>query len=65
MGWELSSWLALARSFQLMGSFGAVSLHGYLTIRVYTGKLGLTEPMVALELLVCLLPVLDLVMPES
>lgn len=55
MGMRLSSWLALARSFQLVGAFAAVGMHGYLTIRVYTENLGLSEHMIALELLVCLL----------
>ncbi len=52
MGWELSTWLALGRSFQLLGSLAAVCMHGYLTIKVFAGKLGLSEEMVVLEVLV-------------
>ncbi|KAK4158368.1 hypothetical protein C8A00DRAFT_10838 [Chaetomidium leptoderma] len=55
MGWELSTWLALARSSQLLGSLAAAAMHGYLTVRVYTGDLGLSKEMVVLELLACLL----------
>ncbi|KAK4242756.1 hypothetical protein C8A03DRAFT_39921 [Achaetomium macrosporum] len=55
MGWELSTWLALGRSFQLLGFLAATSMHGYLTIRVYAGRLGLSNHMVALELLACAL----------
>jgi hypothetical protein len=55
----LSTWLALARSFQLLGSLAATAMHGYLTIRVYNGRLGLSKEMVVLELLVCsILPAL-------
>lgn len=55
MGWELSTWLALARSFQLLASLAATSMHGYLTVRVYSGRLGLSKEMVVLELFVCLI----------
>lgn len=49
MGWEPASWLAFARTFQVLTCFGAIGLHGFLTIRIYT-----SEIMVALTLLVCL-----------
>ncbi|KAG7286621.1 hypothetical protein NEMBOFW57_008932 [Staphylotrichum longicolle] len=55
MGWELSTWLALARSFQLLASLAATSMHGYLTVRVYSGRLGLSKEMVVLELFACIL----------
>ncbi|KAK4119540.1 hypothetical protein N657DRAFT_658942 [Parathielavia appendiculata] len=53
MGWELSTWLALGRASQLLGSALAVGMHGYLTIKVFAAKLGLSKEMVALELLAC------------
>ncbi|AEO64286.1 uncharacterized protein THITE_2110271 [Thermothielavioides terrestris NRRL 8126] len=55
MGWELSTWLALARAFQLLGSLAATVMHGYLTIHVYVNRDGLSAHMVVLELLACLL----------
>ena len=56
MRWELSTWLALARAGQFLGSLLAVAMHGYLTVEVFNHKLGLSKEMVALELLVCSLP---------
>ncbi|KAL2021282.1 hypothetical protein VTK56DRAFT_7361 [Thermocarpiscus australiensis] len=58
MAWNLSSWLAVARAFQLFGAFVSAAAHGSLTIRVYTGRLGLSQHMVILELLICLVLVL-------
>lgn len=55
MGWELSStssWLALARSLQLLSALASTVMHGYLTVHIYTGKLGLSKHMIVLELLV-------------
>ncbi|KAJ4293914.1 hypothetical protein N0V88_005428 [Collariella sp. IMI 366227] len=52
MSWQLSAWLAFARSAQLLGSMGAAGMHGYLTILVYKNRLGLSKHMVVLELLV-------------
>ena len=53
MAWELSTWLGFARSFQLLASLAATAMHGYLTVRVHNGRLGLSKEMVVLELLVC------------
>lgn len=63
MGWELSTWLALARSFQLLGSMAATTMHGYLTVRVYVERDGLSAHMVALELLVWTIATRHLVRP--
>jgi hypothetical protein len=54
MGWDLSQWLALGRSVQLLGSLTAVASHGYLTVRVKDSKHGLSKEIMVLELMACL-----------
>ena len=53
MAWELSSWLVLTRSFQVMGALAAGGLNGYLVALIYSKHLGLTNAMITLELMVC------------
>ncbi|KAK3349900.1 hypothetical protein B0T25DRAFT_570499 [Lasiosphaeria hispida] len=55
MALKLSSWLVLVRVLQLMGALAAAGLNGYLTASIYMGKLGLSQNMVILELLICIL----------
>ncbi len=52
MAWELSSWLVLTRSFQLMGALASGGLNGYLVALIYARQLGITIGMITLELLV-------------
>ncbi|KAK4100562.1 hypothetical protein N658DRAFT_98610 [Parathielavia hyrcaniae] len=55
MEWSLSTWLALGRASQLLGSALTVGMHGYLTIKVFAAKLGLSKEMIALEMMACVL----------
>ncbi|KAK0742531.1 hypothetical protein B0T21DRAFT_361576 [Apiosordaria backusii] len=53
MGWESPSrWLANARALQLVAALVSAALHGFTTIWVHVKKLGLTQHMVVLELLI-------------
>ncbi|KAL1836933.1 hypothetical protein VTJ49DRAFT_4494 [Mycothermus thermophilus] len=55
MGWDLSTWLAMGRCVQLLGSLIATASHGYLTIQIHKGRLGLSKEMVVLEFLACVM----------
>ncbi|KAK0629001.1 hypothetical protein B0T17DRAFT_489790 [Bombardia bombarda] len=52
MAWELSSWLVLFRTFQLLGSLTSAVLNGFLFAFISTKHIGLSETMVILELLI-------------
>lgn len=56
MAWKLSSWLVLTRTFQLVAALVAGSMNGFLIAWIYIKKLGLSNNMVTLEIMVCLLP---------
>lgn len=52
MGWDLTQWVAFARSAQIVGSLVAVGSHGYLTVRVKGSTHGLTKEIMVLEMMV-------------
>ncbi|KAK4249546.1 hypothetical protein C7999DRAFT_39375 [Corynascus novoguineensis] len=54
MAWNLSAWLALGRTAQLLGSLVSVASHGYFTVRLKDSKHGLSKKTTILELLACL-----------
>ncbi|KAK0640973.1 hypothetical protein B0T16DRAFT_430931 [Cercophora newfieldiana] len=55
MGWSLSSWLVFVRIWQMLAATAAAGMNGFLTARVWKERLGLTQTMVILELLICIL----------
>ncbi|KAK4654592.1 hypothetical protein QC762_409010 [Podospora pseudocomata] len=58
MGWGSSSrWLAIARTLQLAAALVSTALHGFNTIWIHVKKLGMTQHMVILELLIVLITV--------
>lgn len=56
MGLELSTWLAIGRSLQVLGSLSASVMHGYMTVQVHAFSVGVSIEMVVLMLLVCCSP---------
>ena len=52
MAWPLSSWLVLTRVFQLLAALAAAGMNGFLTTRLYTNSMAVSQAMIALELLV-------------
>ncbi len=52
MAWEVSNWLVLTRSFQLVAALAAGAMNGFLVAWVHLKKLGLGRNMVILELMV-------------
>ncbi|KAK0617120.1 hypothetical protein B0T14DRAFT_258642 [Immersiella caudata] len=55
MAWALSSWSLFVRIWQLLAATAAAGMNGFLTARVWREKLGLTQTMVIIELLICIL----------
>ncbi|KAK1759244.1 hypothetical protein QBC47DRAFT_398057 [Echria macrotheca] len=55
MAWSLSRWLMFTRAFQLQGALTSAGLNGFLTAWVSVKRLGLTQSMCVLELLICIL----------
>lgn len=52
MGRRLSTWLVLLRLFQVLGSFIPAAMNGWLLYFIYTSKLGPSDVMLILEILV-------------
>lgn len=52
MAWELSNWLVLTRTFQLVATFAAALMNGFLVAWIHLKKLGLGKNMVVNELMV-------------
>jgi phage-related holin len=52
MGWDLTQWVAFARSAQIVGSLVAVGSHGYFTIRVKNSAHGVTKEITVLAMMV-------------
>lgn len=50
--WELTSWLALIRTFQLLGALAGASLNGFVAVMIYLKDRDLLINVVILELLV-------------
>ncbi|KAK4178681.1 hypothetical protein QBC36DRAFT_324127 [Triangularia setosa] len=58
MGWESPSrWLTTARALQLVAALASTALHGFTTIWIHVKKLGMTQHMVVLELLIVIITV--------
>lgn len=55
MGWGLMRWIVSVRAVQLMGSFIPGALNGWLLYYIYSKRLGLTQSMIILQILVCCL----------
>ncbi|KAK4454111.1 hypothetical protein QBC34DRAFT_177552 [Podospora aff. communis PSN243] len=55
MAWGLSSWSLFVRIWQLLAATAAAGMNGFLTARVWKEKLGLTQTMVIIQLLICIL----------
>jgi hypothetical protein len=55
MAWGLSSWSLFVRIWQLLAATAAAGMNGFLTARVWKEKLGLTQTMVIIQLLICML----------
>ncbi|KAK3994585.1 hypothetical protein QBC44DRAFT_42006 [Cladorrhinum sp. PSN332] len=53
--WSSPTWHSIARLFQLLGSLCSASFHGFLTIWVYKKRLGLSQLMLILQLLISVL----------
>ncbi|KAM7224022.1 hypothetical protein V8F06_000495 [Rhypophila decipiens] len=51
--WELTSWLALIRTFQLLGALAGASLNGFVAVMIYLKDRDLLINVVVLELLIC------------
>ncbi|KAM7197389.1 hypothetical protein V8F33_005610 [Rhypophila sp. PSN 637] len=51
--WELTSWLALIRTFQLLGALAGASLNGFVAVMIYLQDRDLLINVVVLELLIC------------
>ncbi|KAK3316330.1 hypothetical protein B0H66DRAFT_604626 [Apodospora peruviana] len=54
MAWELSTWLALIRTFQVLGALAASALNGFVTVMIYLKADSLPQNVGILELLICL-----------
>ncbi len=54
MAWDIPAWLAFTRTFQLLGALVAAGANGFLTAKILTGQLHLTETMLIVQLLVSL-----------
>jgi len=52
MAWELSSWLALIRTFQLLGALAGAALNGFVSVMIFIKDRDLLHNIVILELLV-------------
>lgn len=52
MGRRLSTWLVLVRVFQVLGSFIPAAMNGWLLYFIFTNKLGPSDVMFVLEILV-------------
>lgn len=50
--WELTSWLALIRTFQLLGALAGAALNGFVAVMIYIKDHDLLINVVVLELLV-------------
>lgn len=55
MGPSLSTWLVLVRLVQVLGSFIPAALNGWLLYYIHMNKLGPSNVMLILEILVCFL----------
>ncbi|KAJ4393484.1 hypothetical protein N0V93_002696 [Gnomoniopsis smithogilvyi] len=55
MGRRLSTWLILIRSFQVLGSFVPGAVNGWLLYYLYTNRLGPSELMLLLEVLIAII----------
>lgn len=55
--WELSSWLALIRTFQVLGALAGAVLNGFVAVMIFIKDRDLLPNMVILELLVCAAPI--------
>lgn len=53
MAWELTRWLVLTRAIALLGVFVSAAMNGYLTGHIHFNKLGLSESMVSVEFILC------------
>ncbi|OIW25062.1 hypothetical protein CONLIGDRAFT_80699 [Coniochaeta ligniaria NRRL 30616] len=52
MAWELSNWLVLTRTFQLVATLAAALMNGFLVAWIHLKKLGLGKNMVVNELMI-------------
>ncbi|KAK4164530.1 hypothetical protein QBC43DRAFT_47912 [Cladorrhinum sp. PSN259] len=50
-----SAWHSIARTFQFLGALSSTAFHGFLTIWVYKRRLGLSQTMLILQLLISVL----------
>lgn len=57
MGRRLSTWLVVVRLFQVLGSFIPAAMNGWLLYFIFTNKLGSSDVMLILEILVSLVKV--------
>lgn len=54
MGWGLMRWIVSVRSVQLMGSFIPGALNGWLLYYIFSKRIGFTQSMVVLQILITL-----------
>ncbi|KAH8904229.1 hypothetical protein BR93DRAFT_131944 [Coniochaeta sp. PMI_546] len=55
MAWDLSNWLVLTRTFQLVAALAAGVMNGFLVAWIHIKKLGLGRNMVILELMIVIM----------
>jgi hypothetical protein len=51
--WGLRTWLVFVRVVQIIGTLMSASLNGFLLVWIHVNRLGLTDDMFALEIMVC------------
>lgn len=50
--WGINSWLVVVRSLQVLGTLVSAILNGFLLVYIHVNRLGLSDTMLALEIMV-------------